>query len=68
MALSLILHQAIPWFSAAVLGPFLVDPVCHSRIFGRYDIHRETGKPIYFQSGLLRRGRRGAVFIAAIFR
>ena len=42
MALSLILHQAIPWFSAAVLGPFLVDPVCHSRIFGRYDIHRES--------------------------
>jgi hypothetical protein len=48
MALSLILHQAIPWFSAAVLGPFLVDPVCHSRIFGRYDIHRETGKSTYF--------------------
>ncbi|KAE9378467.1 MFS general substrate transporter [Stipitochalara longipes BDJ] len=37
--------NAITWFSAAVLGPFLVDPVCHSKLFGR----------------------RGAVFLAAIF-
>ena len=27
--------NAIIWFSAAVLGPFLVDPICHSRFFGR---------------------------------
>jgi hypothetical protein len=23
------------WFSAAVLGPLLIDPICYSRFFGR---------------------------------
>jgi MFS family permease len=27
--------NAITWFSAAILGPFLVDPICYSRFFGR---------------------------------
>jgi MFS family permease len=27
--------NAITWFSAAILGPFLVDPICHSKFFGR---------------------------------
>jgi hypothetical protein len=35
-------NQAITWFSAALLGPFLVDPICHSRFFGRYDIGLES--------------------------
>ncbi|OXV07370.1 hypothetical protein Egran_04864 [Elaphomyces granulatus] len=34
------------WFSAALLGPFLLDPICHSQPY---------------------LGRRGAVFIAALF-
>jgi MFS family permease len=37
--------NAIVWFSAAVLGPLLVDPICYSRLFGR----------------------RGSVFLAAMF-
>lgn len=39
------LVNAIPWFSAAVLGPLFVDPVCYAKVFGR----------------------RGAIFIAAMF-
>ncbi|KAF4628579.1 hypothetical protein G7Y89_g9571 [Cudoniella acicularis] len=27
--------NAITWFSAALLGPCLVDPICHSKFFGR---------------------------------
>jgi len=37
--------NAVLWFSAAVLGPCLLDPICNSSFFGR----------------------RGAVFIAALF-
>ncbi|KAH8587427.1 major facilitator superfamily domain-containing protein [Bisporella sp. PMI_857] len=44
--------NAITWFSAAVLGPFFVDPVCHSRLFGRPTANGS---------------RRGAVFLAAVF-
>ncbi|KAF2405347.1 hypothetical protein EJ06DRAFT_552751 [Trichodelitschia bisporula] len=29
------LVNAIPWFSAAVAGTLLIDPICHSRFFGR---------------------------------
>jgi len=42
--LSLIFNKAITWFSAAVLGPFLVDPVCHSKFFGRYDVYGKSLK------------------------
>jgi hypothetical protein len=30
--------NAVLWLSAAVLGPCLLDPICHSSFFGRYDI------------------------------
>jgi hypothetical protein len=38
----LTLSKAITWFSAAILGPFLVDPVCYSSFFGRYVVHEQT--------------------------
>lgn len=56
---------AITWFSAAIIGMIVVDPLCHSSWWGRYSIQRLQ---IVRNVCLIHGNRRGAVFLAALFR